>query len=75
MWYLIYTLLNAANYFHKKGKKIGDVRPGNIFISEDGSVKTACIYSWPMERTNYEKTIEKENTYLGKFNNIQHLKS
>lgn len=38
----------------------------NIFISEDGSVKLACLYSWPLERTNYEKSFDKEVSYIGK---------
>ena len=47
------TLLTAGYFFHGKGKKVGDVRPSNVLISEDGSVKVACYLSWPMERTNY----------------------
>ncbi len=50
------TLLSAAEMFHSKNKKVGDIRPENVFISEDGSVKVTCLVSWPMERTNYEKS-------------------
>ena len=42
--------------FHGKNQKIGDIRPENIFISEDGSIKIANHLSWPMEQTNYAKT-------------------
>ena len=51
---------------HGQGHKIGDVRPDNIFINEDGQVKVATTYSWPSEQTNYSKSFyEKEITYLG----------
>jgi DNA-binding helix-hairpin-helix protein with protein kinase domain len=48
LWYLVLTLLSAGYFFHGKGRKVGDVRPGNVFISEDGSVKVGCCLSWPM---------------------------
>lgn len=53
--------------------KIGDVRPQNIFINDQGEVKVANLYSWPRENTNFMKAFEKENTYLGNNNLIQHL--
>ena len=74
MWYLVLTLLSAANYFHGQNRKVGDIRPQNIFISEDGSVKVACIYSWPLERTNYDKSFESNITYICINNLIQLLK-
>jgi serine/threonine protein kinase len=51
---------------HGKGKKVGDIRPENIFINEDGQVKVANQLTWPLEQDNYEKTFyEKQPTYLG----------
>ena len=26
-----------------------------MFINDTGQIKTACLYSWPGERSNYEK--------------------
>lgn len=48
LWYLTLTLLSAADFFHSQGRKVGDIRPENVFISEDGSVKMACTCSWPL---------------------------
>lgn len=45
--------------------KIGDVRPHNIFINDQGQVKVANTYSWPRESTNFTKAFENEPTYLG----------
>ncbi len=61
----MYTLLSAAFTYHRQGAKVGDIRPDNIFINEDGQVKVACVDSWPGEQTNYAKAFyEKEITYL-----------
>lgn len=35
--------------------KIGDVRPQNIFINDQGEVKVTNLYSWPREITNFMK--------------------
>jgi len=56
LWYLIYTLISAGHEFHKNGRKVGDVRPENVFINEDGQVKVATQLTWPSENTNYHKT-------------------
>lgn len=33
IWYLILVLLEAADVFHSRGEKIGDVRPVNVFLN------------------------------------------
>jgi serine/threonine protein kinase len=40
-------LISAGYEFHKNNKKIGDVRPENVFINEDGQVKVATYLTWP----------------------------
>lgn len=65
LWYLVYSLLEAAHFFHSRSLKVGDVRPGNVFINSNGQVKIGTQFSWPQEQTNYLKTAyEKEITYL-----------
>jgi serine/threonine protein kinase len=55
----------VGHQFHKTGRKVGDVRPENVFISEEGQVKVATRLTFPSENTNYHKTFyEKEVTYL-----------
>ena len=57
--------MSAAKDFQKNKVKLGDVRPQNIFINEDGQVKLANIYSWPNEENNYMKTVlNNDTTYL-----------
>lgn len=70
IWYLLYTAVSAAKDFQSLKKKLGDIRPDNIFINEDGQVKLANIYSWPNEEDNYLKTLlNNEPTYLGIISN------
>ncbi len=65
LWYLLYSLVGCAKDFHKVEKKIGDVRPHNIFINEEGQIKIANVFSWPYEKTNFEKTAyENALTYI-----------
>lgn len=65
LWYLLYSLCSSARDFSKIDSKIGDVRPYNIFINEEGQIKIANLFSWPYERNNFDKTaFEKQLTYL-----------
>lgn len=65
IWYLLFSLCRAANDFKTLNSKVGDIRPSNIFINEDGQLKVSNLYSWPCETTNLDKTLfDKELTYL-----------
>ncbi len=65
LWYLLLSLVSCAKDFSKIDRKIGDVRPHNIFINEEGQIKIANAFSWPYEKTNFEKTAyEKTRTYI-----------
>jgi serine/threonine protein kinase len=65
LWYLVFSIIHAADAFHSQVRKLGDVRPLNVFISPEGQVRVATQFSWPNEQTNYLKTVfEKEPTYL-----------
>ena len=65
MWYLLFSLVTSAHYFSKMNKKVGDIRPKNVFINYAGQVKVSTIYSWPNEATNVDKTsIDKVVTFL-----------
>ena len=72
LWYLAFTIVEAAHIFHSNGIKIGDIRPLNIFINDNGHTKVANHLSWPNEHDNYEKVLfNKEVTYLGTNRPIQ----
>ena len=66
MWYLVYSLVKGAVAFHSRGKKVGDVRPVNIFVNEHGEIKIGCNLSWPAEKDNYRKWVDDGIvTFLG----------
>ena len=43
---------------------MGDVRPINIFLNEQGNIKVINQLSWPLEPTNIQKTMDKTATYV-----------
>ena len=65
LWYLIYTLTYTGHLLHADNNLVGDVRPENIFISEDGDIKCSTLYTFYDEDLNFNKTlIMKEITLL-----------
>jgi serine/threonine protein kinase len=46
LWYLLFILIESAYYIHKSDKIVGDIRPLNIFINEDGEIKIATRYTF-----------------------------
>ena len=46
------------------GNKVGDIRPHNVFLNQEGEAKVSSCYSWPREQTNFSKTFDNERTYL-----------
>lgn len=43
---------------------MGDIRPENVFISQNGFVKFVNVYSWPGEKSGYVKALEGGKAYL-----------
>ena len=65
LWYLLYVLVSVSKDFRAVDRKIGDVRPYNIFINEEGHIKVANAFSWPLETNNFDKRVyEKQQTYV-----------
>ena len=44
---MLFIVLEAASTFHENNMKLGDVRPINIFISDNGQTKVANQLSFP----------------------------
>lgn len=47
LWYVLYALAVAKKDIKDRSPKLGDIKPESIFVSEEGKVKIANIYSWP----------------------------
>lgn len=46
------------------GLAVGDIRPENIFLNEDGKIKVSNLLSWQSEISNFQKAFDKKITYL-----------
>jgi hypothetical protein len=45
---------------------LGDIKPENIFVNDEGKVKIACQYSWPDELPSFARALDLEKiTYNG----------
>ena len=50
---LTHVLNCAGALAHQQKKLIGDIRPHNIMISEDGEIQVISLATFPDEDTNY----------------------
>ena len=55
IWYLLYSLAYTGFLFHSNDDLIGDVRPENVFIGEEGNIQIATLYTFYDDQTNYIK--------------------
>ncbi len=60
----MYSLVHAREQAAGVGEKLGDVRPRNVFLDENGGIKVTNSLSWPSEISNIQKTMDKIATYL-----------
>lgn len=60
MWYVLYALAAAKQDLKGRTPKLGDIKPENIFVNDDGKVKIANIYSWPNETPSFIRAIDQD---------------
>ncbi len=60
LWYVLFALAAAKRDLKGRSAKFGDIKPENIFISDDGRVKVASQYSWPGELPSFERATDME---------------
>ena len=56
---MLFKIIKAEHTAKTLGELLGDVRPNNIFLNEEGNLKIASQCSWPHSTTAFEKGIEK----------------
>jgi serine/threonine protein kinase len=64
LWYLLFSMSKAQRQNHPNDYIIGDIRPSNIFLNEEGSVKIANRDTWPYYKNKLEKALSNQPTYL-----------
>lgn len=59
-------MVRAEKYFTEKGRKIGDIKPSNILLNEEGQIQIISQFSWPGLVDNFSAylTEESEKVYL-----------
>jgi hypothetical protein len=51
MWYLLFSMAKAKKQNEINEQLMGDIRPNNIFLNEEGSIKLPNRDSWPYEKS------------------------
>jgi serine/threonine protein kinase len=60
LWYVLYALAAAKHDIAGRVKKVGDIKPENLFVNEEGQAKIACQYSWPDELPSFARALDLE---------------
>lgn len=60
MWYVLFALAAAKHDLSGRTKKLGDIKPENIFVNEDGKVRVASQFSWPDELPSFARALDLE---------------
>jgi hypothetical protein len=61
---LLLYLLRAQREAQQLGEVLGDVRPCNVFLNEEGSARVAGRNSWPAGCTAFELGVEKLPSFV-----------
>lgn len=62
LWYVLFALAAAKHDLANRTKKLGDIKPENIFVNEEGKVRVASQYSWPDELPSFARALDLERT-------------
>ena len=62
---MLFALTAAKQDIKTHSNKLGDIKPGNIFVNDDGRIKIANVLSWPRELPSYAKAVDQGLTYQG----------
>lgn len=61
----MYVIARVGRQFERGNIKIGDVRPKNVLMNQDGHIKLYCLASAPHEQSGFTKAYEHaETAYL-----------
>lgn len=59
LWYVLYSITAAKRDSKGYTNKLGDIKPSNIFVNDEGKIKVASIFSWPRELPSYTKLVDQ----------------
>lgn len=58
---MLYGLAMAKHDVEGRARQLGDIKPENIFINQDGKLKVANQFSWPDELPSFCKALDLNN--------------
>lgn len=64
MWYLLYAMIQAKAEALNTNELLGDIRPKNILLNDQGQIKIPTLHSFPLELNKYQKALDNTITYL-----------
>ena len=59
LWYLLYALVHAKA--DVPSRRLGDIKPENVFANSTGQVKVVNEWSWPNENSSFVQALENMN--------------
>lgn len=59
LWYVLYALTASKLDLKTHSNKLGDIKPSNVFVNDDGRIKVANVLSWPRELPSYAKVVDQ----------------
>ncbi|EGR34313.1 protein kinase domain protein [Ichthyophthirius multifiliis] len=64
LWVILYSIISAAFYLEENGRSIHNIRPQNIYFTQQGEVKLVPIGIFPEDQTGYQKFITLKEPIL-----------
>jgi serine/threonine protein kinase len=56
---VLYSLAAAKQDIKSQSNKVGDIKPSNVFVNDDGKIKIANVLSWPRELPSFAKVVDQ----------------
>lgn len=56
---MLFALAAAKQDIKKHSKKLGDIKPENVFVNEEGLIKVANVFSWTSELPSFTKAVDQ----------------
>ncbi len=57
LWMILYSLISAAAFLEKFNKNLDDVRPKNVFVTQDGQLKLLAFGDFPDDMPAFLKAV------------------
>ena len=56
---MLFALAAAKQDIRKHSKKVGDIKPENVFVNDEGLIRVVNVFSWTGELPSFVKAVEQ----------------